>query len=48
MEEIVKLLNENLEYVKHEVLGDRIKICVKLAVRNDLYWSRSFIKLYMF
>lgn len=29
MEEIVKLLDENLEYVKHEVSGDRITIWVK-------------------
>ncbi len=29
MKELVKLLDENLEYVKHEVLGDRITIWVK-------------------
>ena len=29
MEKIVKLLDENLEYVKHEVLGDRITIWMK-------------------
>lgn len=31
MEEIVKLLDENLEYVENEVSGDRITIWVKLV-----------------
>jgi len=34
MEEIVKLLDENLEYVKHEVSGDRITIWVKSAKKE--------------
>jgi hypothetical protein len=29
MKEIVKLLDENLKYVKHEVSGERITIWVK-------------------
>jgi transposase len=35
MEEIVKLLDENLEYVKHEVSGDRITIWVK-STKNEV------------
>ena len=34
MEEIVKLLDENLEYIKHEVSGDRITIWVKSAKKE--------------
>ena len=34
MEEIVKLLDENLECVKHEVLGDRIMIWVESAKKE--------------
>jgi len=34
MEEIVNLLDENLEYVKHEVLGDRITIWMKSAKKE--------------
>jgi len=34
MEDIVKLLDENLEYVKHEVSGDRITIWVKSAKKE--------------
>jgi len=36
MEEIVKLLDENLEYVKHEVSGDRITIWVKSAKKETI------------
>lgn len=34
MEEIVNLLDENLEYVKHEVSGDRMMIWMKSAKKG--------------
>jgi hypothetical protein len=37
MEKIVKLLSEDLEYVKHEVSGDRITIWMKSAKKETIY-----------
>ena len=34
MEKIVKLLSEDLEYVKHEVSGDRMMIWMKSAKKG--------------
>ena len=36
MEEIVKLLDKNSEYVKHEVSENRITIWVKSAKKSNL------------
>jgi hypothetical protein len=49
MEEIVKLLNENLDYVIHEVLGDRITIWVKSAKKELIcpYSGKTLIKVYL-
>ena len=49
MEEIVKLLDENLEYVKHEVSGDRITIWVKSAKKEVScpYCEKTLTKVYL-
>ena len=48
IEKIVKFLDENLEYIKHEVSGDRITIWVKSAKKEAIcrYWGKSTTKAY--
>jgi transposase len=48
-EEIVKLLDENLEYLKHEVSGDRITIWVKVTKKEVIcpQCGRPLIKVYL-
>jgi len=43
MEEIVKLLDENLEYVKHEVTRDRITIRSNLSVLWETIQKSTFM-----
>ena len=37
-----KLFDENLEYVKHEVIGERITILVKSSKKVHSRYERSF------